>query len=363
MAKRGMNIYKRKDGRWEGRYRDGVKPDGSIKYRSIYGKSYSTVKERLTKIKAFGIEAHSICNMTVKTLFWEWLSVVKVKTKESTYANYCFKVEKHLLPFFGAIKFDQLSPKIVYDFMQRKQIDGFSAKYISDIIVVLKSMAKYTTSVYQCHNAISDVKLPKKEKKELSLYNSREQDILKRTLLRKTDLTKLGILLCLFTGIRIGELCSLKWSDVDLEKKLLSINKTVQRIQCSDDVSATKLIITSPKSKSSVRIIPLPEFLIDCLKDFQTSKDVFLLSNKESVIDPRTIQYRFHSILKKAKLPSMNFHSLRHLFATNCIALGFDIKTLSEILGHNSVEVTLNQYVHSSMERKKECMDLLELTV
>ena len=168
--------------------------------------------------------------------------------------------------------------------------------------------------------------------------------------------SNVGILLSATTGIRIGELCALKWGSIDLEKRTLTIKNTVQRIKSIDGSTATKLIITLPKSNSSVRKIPLPDFIIPILRNLKGNNDYYILSGTRAIIEPRTMQYRFKHILSDLNLPNVSFHSLRHGFATTCIALGFDVKTLSEILGHSSVEITLNRYVHSSMERKAEFM-------
>ncbi|MCM1480907.1 MAG: site-specific integrase, partial [Muribaculaceae bacterium] len=172
----------------------------------------------------------------------------------------------------------------------------------------------------------------------------------------KADCYNVGILLSAATGIRIGELCALKWENIDLEKSIITVKQTVQRVMKNS--GGTQLLVTSPKSACSDREIPLPDFIIPYLKTVRTADDCFLLSGGEKIVEPRTMQYRFKSLLKKANLPYVNFHALRHMFATNCVALGFDVKTLSEILGHSSVQITLNRYVHSSMERKKSCMKL-----
>lgn len=361
MSKRGLNIYHRKDGRWEGRYTDGFKSDGKRRYRSVYAKSYGEVKEMLLKIQVSQQTTTSKCNLTVKSLFAEWLSYKSIHVKESTISNYRFKIEKHLLTVFGDLKFRDLSPKLIYDFIHMKQSEGLSAKYISDILIILKSMAKYAAKTHHCLNEIADVELPKVCKKELKPYSKEQQTILKSELLKDVTLPKLGILLCLYTGIRIGELCALKWSDIDLQNSTLHISKTCQRIRCKN---GTRVVITSPKSVSSVRDIPLPSFLIGILEEFESSdSDHYFLSETTKIVEPRTMQYRFKAILKKAKLLSTNFHSLRHMFATNCIEIGFDVKTLSEILGHGTVELTLNRYVHSSDNRKRECMNRLELII
>lgn len=364
MSRKGLNIYHRKDGRYEGRYADGYLENGKKKYRSIYGKTYTEVKERLIKIKSKVVVPKTDSGLTVKKLFNEWLYAKRIQTKGSTFANYAFKVQKHLLPAFGELKIEMLTPNRVYDFIMKKQSDGLSNKYISDLLIVLKSMAKYASRIYHCVNTISDVELPKKEKHELDLYTKEEQNRLKTALLINMDRTKLAIMFSLFTGVRIGELCGLKWSDIDFCNKTIRIERSVQRIRSDNCNSKTEIIITTPKSRSSIRTIPLPEFLIGMLKAFKPSNaNAYLISGTDNLTEPRTMQYRFKSILTKAGLRILNFHSLRHMFATNCVEIGFDVKTLSEILGHSSVEITLNRYVHSSMGRKKQCMDMLSLDV
>lgn len=171
-------------------------------------------------------------------------------------------------------------------------------------------------------------------------------------------------MIALYTGVRIGELCGLKWSDIDLSAKTIRIERTVQRIRVSGKANRTELIVSTPKSHTSVRMIPLPVFLVHMLKAFKPSNlDAFVITGDAKLPDPRTMQYRFKTLLIKNGIRTLNFHLLRHLFATNCVELGFDVKTLSEILGHSSVEITLNRYVHSSIERKRQCMDMLSLDV
>ena len=364
MSKRGLNIYHRKDGRYEGRYSNGFNENGKRKYRSVYGKTYNEVKEKLMLIKARARFPVAGSGLTVKKLFSEWLTAKRTQTKVSTYANYAFKVEKHLDPAFGGLTIDKLSPCRVYEFIMVKQKDGLSNKYISDIIIVLKNMTKYASKIYGCVDPIADIELPKREKKEFELYNKNDQNCLKTALLTNMDLTKLGIMIALYTGVRIGELCGLKWSDIDLNAKTIRIERTVQRIRVSCKSNRTELIVSTPKSNTSMRTIPIPEFLVRMLKAFKPSdRDCYIISGGTKPTDPRTLQYRFKKLLIRSGLRVVNFHSLRHMFATNCIELGFDVKTLSEILGHSSVEITLDRYVHSSFERKRKCMDMLSLDV
>ena len=358
MAKRGINIYKRKDGRWEGRYKNGYTADGKTKYNSVYGKSYSAVKEILEIKRA---EVHNgttcSCKATVGEIAVMWLCDVRNRVKESTFANYEMKLNKHILPYFSGIKYDKLIADDLNKFIAQKLSENLSAKYVSDIVVLMKSIAKFANKRYNYANKIEYLTLPKSVKTERKLLSGFEQSELRTVLTEDPNCSNVGILLSAVTGIRIGELCALKWENIDLEKSIITDNHTVQRVM--KNTGGTKLVITFPKSANSVREIPLPDFIAGYLKNVKADKDCYLLSGSRKIVEPRTMQYRFGSILKKANLPSVNFHALRHTFATNCIALGFDVKTLSEILGHSSVQVTLNCYVHSSMERKRACMKLI----
>lgn len=358
MAKKGLNIYKRKDGRWEGRYKSGYTSEGKTKYFSIYGKSYTSVREQLEKKRAETLNSVDRCSRcTVGEIIGKWLSDVRNRVKVSTFANYTMKVKKHILPYFAEVKYDKMTADKLNLFIEQKCSENLSAKYVSDIVILLKSAAKFANRRYGYANRIDCVTLPKSNSTTSNrLLSASDQSQLKAVLTENVTCSNAGILLSATTGIRIGELCALKWENIDLEKSIITVKQTVQRVMNSG--GGTQLIVTSPKSASSVREIPLPDFILPYLKAVQSADDCFLLSGNNKITEPRTMQYRFASVLKKAKLPSVNFHALRHMFATNCIALGFDVKTLSEILGHSSVQITLNRYVHSSMERKKSCMKL-----
>ena len=176
------------------------------------------------------------------------------------------------------------------------------------------------------------------------------------------DRYKLGVFICLYTGIRIGELCALQWKNISFNEKTIVIENTMQRLQNDDpnSIFKTRIIITEPKSKASLRTIPLPDFVLKVIKPFVAAPNAYVLSGKcKSIIEPRTMQNRFKTYLKKGNIDDANFHSLRHTFATRCIEAGFDVKTLSEILGHSSVKITLDRYVHSSMELKRSNMEKL----
>lgn len=362
MARRGENIYKRKDGRWEGRYKCGFDSDGKSRYRSVYARTYNEVREKLSKIKTEPIPIATASKLTVKELFSEWLSTVQLRVKESTYANYKMKVEKHILPVFSGLAYSALSTQLVHEFIRKKLECGLSPKYVSDIVVVLKSMTKYVSAQHGYYNPLNNITMPRPHKKDLNLLSETEQKKFQKYLSGNIDNTKIGIMLSYYTGLRIGEVCGLKWSDIDFKNHTLTIRRTVQRIMKKNGSRSTELIVSSPKSKTSERTIPIPDFLYSLLAKYKADNNAYILSGSTKITEPRTMQYRFKSMLKKAGLPSVNYHCLRHMFATNCVKLGFDVKTLSEILGHSNVEITLNRYVHSSMERKIICMNLISQT-
>lgn len=195
----------------------------------------------------------------------------------------------------------------------------------------------------------------------MRILSTTEQNNLNEYLLKNPENTSLGILLSLYTGLRVGELCALKWEDVSFDDKYIHVHKTMQRIQTLNGSDAkTVVIISKPKSDCSIRNVPIPDRLLSIMLDYQKAPDTYILTGMNNLyVEPRTMQYRFKSIIKKAGIAPANFHALRHTFATRCIELGFDIKSLSEILGHASVNITLNRYVHPSMELKQKNMNML----
>ncbi len=269
------------------------------------------------------------------------------------------KLEKHILPLFGDVQVSNVKIPDIYAFMENLRNKGLSERYIADNTVLLRSLLRYASVTYGIRNAAERLIMPKKAKAEVQVLSETEQERLKDYVERHETLSTLGIAVCLYTGIRIGELCAMQWKDIDLEKRTLTVRKTIQRIQTPDYAKRTRLVITEPKSQSSIRIIPIPVCLSEKLSSYVGKEDDYILSGTSKPVEPRTMQNRFARMLKNANLPSVHFHCLRHAFATRCIALGFDVKTLSEILDHSSVELTLNRYVHSSMDRKKACMDKL----
>lgn len=352
-------VYKRKDGRWECRVSMGKDENSNRVFRSFYGKSREEAEYKAMIAHGQANEDYALTEMTVKELVTEWLHVMSSRIKESTAANYAMKAEKHIIPTFGAIQCCLLKAKDIYAFIERKLKEGLSVRYLSDIMVLFKSIYRYASREYRIRNVLDGIILPKKNKPEIAVLDKTQQLRLENYLDRNPSVTTVGISISMYMGLRIGEVCALQWRDIDLEKRTLTVSKTIQRVQCRTGAKHTKLIVTEPKSESSKRSIPIPDCLIHLFKGFKDNSDVYVVSGKKKPVEPRTMQYRFSEILKNANLPSFHYHSLRHLFATRCVELGFDVKTLSEILGHSSVEVTLNRYIHSDMERKRTCMNLL----
>lgn len=369
MSRKGENIYKRKDGRWEGRFIKGHDVQGKAHYGYVYGKSYSDVRQLLRekqsqKFNSLGESKKA--NALYKTILVSWLESQRINIKESTYARYHQVINTHLIPDIGAIKVEKITTKLIEKYVaqliESGRIDGkggLSPKTTSDILTIIKSTieyAKYNDYPIQCN---LDKVCVKQQKDEMRVLSVEEQQKLTLVLLDDTDLIKFGVLLSLYTGIRIGEVCALKWGNLNIEDGILSIKETMQRIKDTSNhcVSKTKIVITEPKSKCSIREIPLPSFIVTIAKGFQSGNNAYILTgDKSKYIEPRTMQNRFKALIQKSCIYDANYHSLRHTFATRCIEVGFDVKTLSEILGHSNVNITLNRYVHSSLDLKKENM-------
>lgn len=347
------NVYKRKDGRFEGRIYTVF--EGKRSYRSFYGKTYEEVEKKISAL----FPAASLTDVTVNQLLDRWLSSRITRIKKSTFANYHMKLNKHILPYFSNVSSNELSAVQVNEFINKKISEGLSLRYISDMIVILKSAFRYAARSFRIVNPLDGFTFQRSIRSEIKMLSSDEQKKLIKRFSADPTRTDVGIVLSLYTGLRIGEVCALKWSDIDLDKHILTVNHTIQRIQNFDGGKKTKLVITDPKSLHSKRSIPIPDGIYPLLKRFRRDNNSFVLSGTDKPVEPRTMQNRFAAILRKEKLPRVHYHSLRHAFATRAVELGFDIKTLSEILGHSSVELTLNLYVHSSLERKRAFMNLM----
>lgn len=365
MAKRGSNIYKRKDGRFEGRVPVGYQDNGRIKYKSVYAKTLSEVKEKMSEVHSIKQkQSVSAIKLTVREAAEQWLSSAKLRVKESSYANYVNIVNKHILPILGGELMMNLTTNKLNDFINFKLTSGrlngqggLSAKSVRDIMTVYRSIENYAAREYGLRE--THFTMPKTQNKQTSVLTSAERKRLETHLLGNPDRTNMAVLLCLFTGLRVGELCGLKWEDIDFDNAVLSVKRTVQRISKN---GKSQVIIGTPKSQTSVRIVPIPSFVLDILRNYKSSSDFYIITGKSKPTEPRNMQNRFKAVLKLCGIRNVNFHLLRHTYATVCIANGFDPKTLSELLGHADAAITLNRYCHPSMQIKKDYVSRLSLT-
>lgn len=354
----GTGAYQRKDGRWETRIYSHNGITGKREYRAFYGLTKEEALQKRLSALAFSFDG-GITEISVRDLFAEWLQVISTRVKPSTLANYRMKAEKHIIPAFGGIMCHEITTKAVYDFINAKINSGLSARYVSDIIILLKSLFKYAKRTYRISSPLDGIVVPKPAKREIRLLTAQEQEQLRLYIGMNFSLISLGVVLANGMGLRVGEVCGLKWSDIDLEKRILTVRRTVQRVAVNDGINKTKVMIMPPKSASSAREIPIPDSVFSMLQSNADTPDHYVLSGASAPVEPRKMQYHFAKMLKKAELRAVTFHSLRHRFASRAVEVGFDIKTLSEILGHSKVELTMNLYVHSSMDRKRSCMQLL----
>lgn len=352
MARHGENIRKRRDGRWEARYQDGTKT-----YHSVYGYTYEEAKskrasammqENLSEQKQF------LCqDILFGTVAQEWLILMKSNKKPSTYEKYCFIYEGYLKTQLENLTLNQITK----DLINENEFCDKSDSLQKSIYCVLNRILKYASEQYSI--SLPEIKKPhpSKHKKPAEVFTKAEQTKLFSIIYHKMDLYKLAVLLCLFTGLRLGEICALKWSDIDFKNKTLFVKRTVQRLYVKGKVTKTALIETEPKSARSKREIPLQDIIIELLISFQNDKEYIFGGDKP--MDPRTMQYHYKKILEEADVNYKNFHTLRHTYATNCIEGGTDVKSLSEMLGHSNIQITMNYYVHPSMDTKRRYADNL----
>lgn len=365
MPRRGENIRKRKDNRWEGRYV--VADEGGLKkMRSVYGRNYREVKEKLSRAKQLaaeqkiGSKQDSMFREQIKITFnqaaEEWLVVVSETRKAATYVKYKKIYEKHLADPLKNLLICRMTSESINRKLFPAKTDCSSSLRRS-ICSVVYSVLKYSSRIY--HTPLFPIECPPValKRKRIEVYSEIEQTVLLQYLCKEMDLSKLGIVLCLSTGLRLGEACALKWEDIDFHAKILRVNRTVQRIAVEGQKSKTVLLENSPKTYSSKREIPVSDELLQLLLHFQHAHPYVL--NKRKALEPRTFQNRFKRYLREAGIKERNFHTLRHTFATNCVTHGMDAKSLSEILGHSNVQITLNRYVHPSLEMKRRYMNVV----
>ncbi len=298
----------------------------------------------------------------------EWLeNYVKPSSKIRTYETYVHLTTLHIKVKLGDYELNDLTPIILQKFftelMQSGNIKtgkGLSSNSVNSIITLVQTSLKLAFDLGLCQTyAASRIKRPKKDEKEISCFSISEQKKIERFVTESKKRKLFGILLCLYSGLRIGELLALEWQDIDLAKGIISVNKS-----CHDgkDENGKFIRVTdTPKTSSSRRMIPLPKQILPLLKEHKKkSISAYVVADKNGKpVSVRSYQRSFELILKNLKIEHKGFHSLRHTFATRALECGMDIKTLADILGHKNPTVTLNRYVHSLMEHKAEMMNRL----
>lgn len=289
----------------------------------------------------------------VNTMTDQWLQNVRLTKKYSTYVKYQNIYRKYIQPLIGDKMMKHISTtdcvQILESAYRQYREKTISQSTYNSIKIVLFQILNYTKSPISVQEIKINLPAAKKDAKSISVLSREEQTNLQGFLLRDIDPYKLGVLVCLYTGLRLGEICALKTDQIDLARKCIYVRQTVQRIRSEDHNEKTKLMISEPKTASSNREVPLCDFLIKLLSKYQPKTD-YLLGDKP--LEPRTYQYKLNQYLATLCIKGQHFHSLRHTFATNCIESGMDPKCLSEILGHADVNTTLNRYVHPSFNTK-----------
>lgn len=368
MARRGENIFKRKDGRWEARYIHHYE-NGKAKYRYLYGSSYREVKQKKLEEQQNGREetASEQLMPVFSVLASSWLADIKVSVKESTYTRYHRIVTRYLVPVVGNESLHAMDTRRFIGLQQELTEHGgkdgtpLAQKTVSDILCVAKAILRYGRELGYLCPEIGRIKCIKRRKKEISVFPEEKRLRLERNLLNSGDRDSIGILITLFTGIRIGELCGLQWGDIDFDSGVINVRRTVERIADLDPSTPgkTKVIVSEPKTENAERNIPLPSFLLERLYACRQPEAYYILTGNINYTEPHRVYIRYQKYLSRNGYGEYTFHALRHTFATRCVELGFDIKTLSEILGHANISTTLAIYVHPSVQQKKAQMERL----
>ncbi|EOI51893.1 tyrosine-type recombinase/integrase [Enterococcus gilvus] len=359
MSKKGENIYKRKDNRWEGRYKKGRKENGTIQYGYVYGKTYSEVKERLytEKFKYLSIiETNGECTLTYQSYCLKWLERRKIVLKKSTYATYLYKLKKYVFPYIGERPLNQISRETIQTMIATWIDQSLQATTIHVTYQIMKqplyeAYQEELIAKFPCKNVL----LPKRQPQKIKSI-SRLEEVKIEKQAKKLSLTKaLPVLLALKSGLRIGEVAALRWEDVDLNKRLIKIKSTYQRIPYPNGNEKSELLLAPAKTHNSAREIPISPNLYKWLKrGYKKAVGPFVCSETQWPKEPRLLTYHFHQLLKKCGLEGIHFHQLRHTFATRCLEAQGNITAISALLGHASAKMTLDTYTDADIISLRE---------
>lgn len=366
MARHGENIYKRRDGRYEGRYVIGKSLNGMTRFGYVYGYQYADVKKELLLKKVEYAKAASGNNGCCRSTVAEWIAAwmeeeILGSVKPSSYQTYMNLLNKHLLPVLGNMRMASVTPGVVHDFVAALENSGLAHSTIRSAYRLFAEAMKsaFEEGLIQ-KNPCRKIRIQYSEREEQRVLTRNEQELLRKSASTFNDLP---VLLSLYTGMRLGEVCALKWEDIDWERKTITVKRTAQRIARkagSQNGAKTILMIGTPKSIRSQRVIPVPDFVLIKLRALmQYATGRAYIFGASSAAEPRTIQRRFGRLMKKLGISGAHFHTLRHSFATRLLELGADVKTVSVLLGHGSARATLDYYAHSLLEQQRNVMSLL----
>lgn len=361
MSRKGENIYKRKDGRWEGRFIKGRKTNGAIHYGYVYARTYRETKDKIIEQKIILRQTDpSIKEFQGNLGYWfdYWIeTLIKKEIKQSTYSSYKSKIEKHIKPILGEIPLSKLTTIDLNTFMKNIQ-EKLMPSSVQSVFQVLKTgLFEAEKKNFVEKDLLKFILLPKIHKKRIRTLTSEEEQKI-RCLASKEE-KGLPVLLALETGLRIGEIAGLKWQDINFDNKTLVVNRTRQRIQ-DHEKHRTHVIEDTPKTFLSRREIPLSEKMIQRLRTRKIANvGEYVISFKNKPTEPRTITNYFKSIMKKLNLERVNFHSLRHSFASKCLEKGVSVAVVATLLGHSSVKTTLDIYANSNRNNERKAIELI----
>ena len=366
MPRHGENIYKRRDGRYEGRYVVGKTKEGKTRFKYVYGYQYMEVRNELLRKKADHLKRDDHATRHCGVLLSDWISRWKKNellgsVKESSYQTYLRQINAHLLPALGRLPLSEVTPAAVHDFVTQMEGAGFAHSTVKGALRLLNAALRSAQEeglIFK--NPCRKIRIQPKEAAEQRALSRSEQETLRKAAAAQDDLPTL---LGLYTGMRLGEVCALKWSDIDWEKKTITVRRTAQRTASMENREGrrTLLMIGSPKSKRSHRILPVPDFLFALLKKIRPAADAgaYIFGKSDRAAEPRTMQRHFQQLTRTLGLSGVHFHTLRHSFATRLMELGVDIQTISALLGHQSAKTTLDFYGHSLSEQQLYAVSLL----
>lgn len=361
MEKRPMSyrIYKRKDGRYAGRLKlsDGTR-------RLVYAYSEIECAIRMERLRRC-VEPKELHPAAVRCeqVCLGLLERVRETAKASTAALYSYIQKRYLLPYLGSYTLAEVTEGLMEEFIRSLAAEGYASSTISNIVAVFRMALGYAEREMNLSNPLRYFRVPRLPlHREARRVPDEDWRYLKYLLERDRGAVAAAISLAVFLGMRIGEICALRCCDLNFREKLLFVRGTVHRVQTLNNPTKTELMLSTPKTKKSCRVIPLPDVLLEKLPECCLGRgyDDFLFGIEGNMpLDPRTMQYRFKRYLKFHNIAYVNFHQLRHKFAGSCVERNFDLKSLSEILGHSNVNITLDYYVHPTMEFKRRQLNMM----